>query len=236
MGIEWGRNDRRLMIGGLCGIGFALSTAVLLRQVPWAHFGIKWWATSTQLLGTLITGFGLLYAWLRATRFWDRVWPQIQRVLAWLFGPTHAVVHAPAMLSSAAKLDADVFVGLRLNRGRPVAEQLEQIEAYINTRLPQQFTDFSNRIRELKRALEDARSESQEAVAQAAADARAAIDKLTARLDTTQALDLTWAIVGLFITAGGIILSYGAQRHHVFALVISRFAREYLSEPLRRSD
>jgi hypothetical protein len=199
-------------LAALCGIGFALGVAVLLRQVPWASLGIGWWANTVQLVGTLVTGFGLLYAWARATEFWGHNWPHVKRLWGQLWGkPVHHHVYATDALAILAGFEADAWVGLgQLDRSSPVEEQLAQIERYINTQLPQQVQGLSQRIGDVRRELEEAQSRSEEAVKQARVDAQDAIDKLAARLDATQALDLTWAIVGLFITAGGILLSYWA--------------------------
>ena len=82
-----------------------------------------------------------------------------------------------------------------------------QVARYINTTLPREFASQSNRIRQVQRELQEANSRSEQAVEQARAEARAEIDGLAARLDNTQALDLTWAVIVLFITAGGILLS-----------------------------
>jgi hypothetical protein len=72
------RVDWRGFFAGLGGIALALCAVVALRQVPWASFGINEWATTVQLVGTLLTGFGLLYAYARATRFRSRHWPRIK--------------------------------------------------------------------------------------------------------------------------------------------------------------
>jgi hypothetical protein len=205
------RRDARLFVGALCGIAFSLGAAMLLRQVPWATYGFKWWANTVQLLGTLVTGFGLLYAWARATRFWGRTWPRIKRWWAQLWGrPVNQVVRPAGFTGGLVGLEAEVMVGLGLDRSLPLQEQLLQVERYINTRLPQELTGLSRRIREVRRELQDADSRSQQAVAQAKAQAQAGLKELAARLDSTQALDLSWAIVGLFITAMGVFLSYWA--------------------------
>jgi Sec-independent protein translocase protein TatA len=76
--------------------------------------------------------------------------------------------------------------------------------------LAQEFKSVGVSIGRVRDELQQAKAESDEAVAAAEAKAQETIDDLKARLDATQALDLTWAIVGLFITAGGILLSYWA--------------------------
>jgi hypothetical protein len=205
------RADWRLFVGVVCGIAFCLAAAVLLRQLPWATYGVKWWANTVQLIGALVTGFGLLYAWARATRFWGRSWPRIRGAWNRLWGrPVQANVYANATSAILIGGEADVWLGLGKLDGLPVEEQLARIDRYINTQLPPQVIGLSQRIRDVRRELKEAQSRSEEAVKQARADAQHAINQLAARLDATQALDLTWAIVGLFITAGGLVLAYWA--------------------------
>jgi uncharacterized protein YicC (UPF0701 family) len=101
-------------------------------------------------------------------------------------------------------------VDLGVDRTLPLEDRLAQIEKYINTEVRRQFSGINNEIGRLRSEVENLHNLSETVAKQARADLRAEIDQLAARLDTTQALDLTWAIVGLFVTAGGILLSYWA--------------------------
>jgi len=103
-----------------------------------------------------------------------------------------------------------VFIGLRLDRSLPVEEQLAQVERYINETLAQEFKSVGVIMGRVRDELQQAKAESEKAIADAEAKAQKAIDDLTKRLDATQALDLSWAIGGLFITAVGVFLSYWA--------------------------
>jgi len=205
-----GRDDRRLVIGALCGIALCLGAAMLLRQVPWASFGIKWWATSMQLVGTLVTGFGLLYAWVRATGVWSRHWPRIKMWLAWwLFGKPFDQSLYPAGIDATLKGGRPYpWVRLGLDRTKPIKHQLEHIVQYINTELRRALKGIDTEIGRLRDQLEEMRIDSEVAEQQFRAHMQAQIDELAARLDRTQILDLSWAIGGLFITAIGIFLSY----------------------------
>lgn len=173
-------------------------------------FSVEWWSTTVQFVGTVVTGGGLFYAWNRASRFWDRTWPSIKRQWGRLWGRSTGGggLQATATTVGTGTTHADVFVGLNLDRALPVEQQLQQVQEYINTRLPEQTIELSRRILEVQRALSEARTESAAAVERATADARTAIDELERRLDATQALDLTWAIVGLAITAVGTFINY----------------------------
>lgn len=212
MTVKLRRADVRLLIGALFAIAMCISVGLLLRQLPWAtYWGTKWWSTTMQLVGTLVTGFGLLYAWARATRFWSRTWPRIERLLARLFEwPQHQVVRPGGAAMGLFGWEPSVFVGLGLDRTLTVEDQLTQIERYINTNLAQEFKSVSVSLGRLRRELEQAKAQSEQAIAEAEAKAQKAIRDLESRLDATQALDLSWAIGGLFVTAAGTFLSYWA--------------------------
>jgi hypothetical protein len=62
-----------------------------------------------------------------------------------------------------------------------------------------------NRSDQRKRA---ARSVAESSTKQAFANAKVEIERLAAQLDKGQALDLRWTIIGLFVSAGGMWLSY----------------------------
>jgi hypothetical protein len=53
-----------------------------------------------------------------------------------------------------------------------------------------------------------ARSVAESSTKQAFANAKVEIERLAAQLDKGQALDLRWKIIGLFVSAGGMWLSY----------------------------
>jgi hypothetical protein len=97
------RVDWRGFFAGLCGIALALAVAALLRQVSWASYGITWWATTVQLVGTLVTGFGLLYAYTRATGFWTRHWPRVKMWWARLWGKPFDQTIYPGSIDATRK-------------------------------------------------------------------------------------------------------------------------------------
>lgn len=205
-----GRTDLRLFIGALYGIGAALGVGLLLHKLPWDTYGVTWWSITVQLVGTLLTFGGLLYAWERARRFWSRsIWPRIQRLLV---KPFPQAIRVEGNSSKAAFGDMHVLRGMApLDRTLPVEEQLRRVEEYIKTDLPQWFNAVFDNIGKVSRELQAAKTDSHTATLAAEAKARKAIRDLEKRLDSTQALDLSVAIVGLFVTAIGVFLGYWAN-------------------------
>lgn len=204
----------RLFIGALYGIGAVLGAGLLLRQLPWETYGVTWWATTVQLIGTLLTFGGLLYAWERARRFWTplwklRIWPQIRRLIVKPFHQT-MLISGPAR--STAKAHAPyVLRGMaRIKPTDSVEEQLRKIQEYIETDLPQWFDAAFDQISMVSSNLRQAKTESRTAVLEAETKARKAIRDLEKRLDSAQSLDLSVAIVGLFVTAIGVFMGYWA--------------------------
>jgi hypothetical protein len=102
----------RQIISALYGIGAALGAGLLLRQLPWETYGVVWWSTTVQLIGTLLTFGGLLYAWERSRRFWSRrVWPRIRR---WMAKPPTQVIYLDAATSGTGGVgNAYLFRELR---------------------------------------------------------------------------------------------------------------------------
>jgi hypothetical protein len=72
------------------------------------------------------------------------------------------------------------------------------------------FASMSGRIDELRHELKVARTLGESSAQKALADIETKIEKLTAELNKIQALDLRWAIGGLFISAIGTFLGYWA--------------------------
>ena len=205
------RVDWRGFFAGLGGVVVALAVAAALRQAPWASFGIKWWATTVQFFGALVAGFGLLYAWVRAAGFWGRHWPRIKMWWARLRGKPFDQTLYPAGINATLKGGRPYpWVRLGLDRTKPHEHQLEQIEHYVNTELRRELKGIDTEIGKLRDELAEMRIDSEVAKQQFRAHVQAQINDLAARLDRKQVLDLSWAIGGLFITAGGVLLDYWA--------------------------
>lgn len=98
-----------------------------------------------------------------------------------------------------------------LDPTQPVEEQLRRVEEYIKTDLPQWFSALFDQINKVSSELRQAKSESKTAVLEAETKARKAIRDLETRLGDAEALDLSVAILGLFVTAIGVFLGYWAN-------------------------
>ena len=71
-----------------------------------------WLSATVELVGTLLTGFGLLYAYGRATRLPARLrelWERIRH------GPRNITISAAPLLISVGMLGADVHVAFKLD-------------------------------------------------------------------------------------------------------------------------
>ena len=101
----------------------------------------------------------------------------------------------------AARHDEGVEVNYRLDR------TLAPLEGFVNDMLITKLPPISNRIRELRRETA-ARSAAESSTKQAFANTKVEIKRLAAQLDKGQPLDLRWTIIGLFISASGMWLSY----------------------------
>jgi hypothetical protein len=72
------------------------------------------------------------------------------------------------------------------------------------------FKQIFTRLDEIKADIEQANSAATEKTNEAYNQAKAEIDKFRTELDRSQALDLRWAIFGLYIASIGVALSYWA--------------------------
>lgn len=76
--------------------------------------------------------------------------------------------------------------------------------------LVERFTSISGRIDEVRHEVKVARTLAESSASKALADIETKIEKLTAKLNKIQKLDLRPAIVGLALSAVGTFLSYWA--------------------------
>lgn len=213
---RWHREDRRLLVGALNGIAFALALGVLLRQVDWPSKGIGWWGVTTQFLGVITTFGGLSYAYIRARYggIWpwlDRIYARVERLWKLLRGKPMPVVVSPRIGVLELRPGSPfLFMGTRLDRAQRLQDQLAQIENYINTLLAKQLGDLNKRIDQVGTSVEEVRTLALAAAEKAFADAKAEIDKLAAQLARMQVIDLRWAILGALITVTGYAMYYWA--------------------------
>jgi hypothetical protein len=204
---------RGLAVGAL-GIGAALAVAVALRQVPWATFDRERWAATIQIVGTMITALGLTVAYARATRFRERAWQptidRLRRISYALFagrpvitGTMGAALQPPT--SSAGREGPAPFVRLR---NASTEDRIKALEANIDRLIGEDLPSIIERVNDVKADVVAARSLAKSEAENALAKAREAIRDIASNVDRTQTLDLRWAILGLLITAGGMVLGW----------------------------
>ena len=82
------RTDRCLLLYFVLPVEFCAAVALMVDwDLIWGVvLDVKWWATTLQFIGALVTALGLLWAYLRATRFREHRWPRIRRWLWRIFG------------------------------------------------------------------------------------------------------------------------------------------------------
>jgi hypothetical protein len=165
---------------------------------------VHYLSTAVQLVGTLVTGYGLLYAYGRATRlparlreWWDRVRHRRR----------DATVNVPAMLSTAAMLDADAHRPFTLDEDATPDEKFAETQKYVRE-LRNMFAPVNFAIDRIDKAIEQARKHADTAAAQALTDARVELQRLRDELNQLQAVDLRIAAAGAFVMALGYALSY----------------------------
>ena len=168
---------------------------------------MRYVSTAVELIGTLITAYGLMVAYGRIRGLPERLrelWRRVARRPAHVTGEMGATMVAAQMSASA-----EVEHNYRLDETAPVQLQLAQLLVYI--RDSRTFIDeATNNIGRLDDAIDAASTHADDVAAQALTDARAEIDDLGRRLDEVQAADLSVAVVGVLITALGIALSFCA--------------------------
>ncbi|GAT04904.1 uncharacterized protein RMCFA_5015 [Mycolicibacterium fortuitum subsp. acetamidolyticum] len=175
---------------------------------------LKWWSTTLQFSGALIASVGLGWSYLRATRFWQRRWPGIRaRMMRILFGmprPQNIVVGPMGATMGLFGFHAVAKVGYNLDRAKSMEEQITQLEHFINRLMNEEIAPINNEIAKLKNGLKEARELAESKAQEVLTTTRAEIGRLAMQLDRTQAFDIRWAIVGLFIAAVGTFLQYWA--------------------------
>ena len=165
---------------------------------------MHWLSTTVQLVGTLVTAYGLFYAYGRATRmparlrqWWDRVRHKRR----------DAHVQVPAMLSSTGTLDADVRTDFKLGENATTDEKLAQLETNVR-QLRAMFTPINFAIERLDKAIQKAKEYANTAADEALAKAKTELQQFRDELKALQAVDLSIAGSGALIMALGYALSY----------------------------
>lgn len=199
---------------GVVGVAAALALALALRQVPWETFDRQRWASTVQIVGTMTTAIGLAVAYLRTTRFRERRWrPAVDRMRRIYYelrggGPIvtgTAAMPLKPMSTSAGREGPAPFVRVR---NASAEERIRALEAIIDRLIGEDIPSIIERIKDMKPEIDAARSLAKSESDKALTEAQKAIKGLARDVDRTQTLDLRWAILGLLITAGGMVLGW----------------------------
>jgi uncharacterized membrane protein YccC len=161
-------------------------------------------STSVQLAGTLVTGYGLLYAYGRAKSLPARIrewWARIRR------RPPRNV-SIGAHLSVEAQLSAEAHRPFTFDQNATTDEKLAQLETYVRKLRIMFDNPVKAEIARLDRAIDQAKEHANAAAEQSLTAAKVELQRFGDRLNELQAVDLSVAAAGAFIMAAGYVLSY----------------------------
>lgn len=193
-------DSRRQLLPWAIVIGVAVVPPVGLLILGYTHYV----STTVQLVGTLVTGYGLFYAYGRATGLAARLrewWANVRHK------PRNIIIDAAPLLISVSLSAADVHVGFKLDENATIDEKFAHLEGYVRE-LRGMFGSVNAAIERLDKAIEQAKKHADTAAAQALTDAKVELQGFSDRINKLQAVDLSIAAVGAFIMAGGYALSY----------------------------
>jgi hypothetical protein len=173
---------------------------------------MRYAATVVELLGTLVTAYGLAVAFGRTTGLLGRLRGRLRAFWLRITRQRHDIDIRPHGIGSTLAggiPTVEVHHPFQLDENTSVQLQLRQLANCVRE-LRQMFPPIITRIAELDAAIEHTKVRADTAAARALAEAKAEIDRFGKQLDQLQAADLTIAVVGVLITAVGIVLSFWA--------------------------
>ncbi|MFT8180665.1 hypothetical protein ACLXNF_24080 [Mycobacteroides chelonae] len=161
-------------------------------------------ANGIQLVGTIITAWGLAIAYGRAKKIPDqiRAWWHRKRSHP---GRGHEIF-VPGIDRTGGVGIPDTLGGFQLDRDKEVPDQLIQLEAYAH-RLASSLRSIHLTVVQHGEDIEKVEKNSESRVRQALSEAKAEIKQFGDHLDELQAVDLKVAILGVAITVIGIGLA-----------------------------
>ena len=165
---------------------------------------------TTQLVGSVLAFLGLLTAYLRARHRGDTVWEQIRGFFLRLVGRPvpEPVPEAQASGTYAFRGGATKSRPLWPHRELDIQDQIDGIVEHIN-KVGGDITEIFGHLGGLQAAVVRLDGLAVEKSTEAYQKARAEIDELR-REDQSAALDLRWAIFGVYIATIGVALSFWA--------------------------
>jgi hypothetical protein len=191
------------LVTGLVALGASIVLGVLT----------CWWfaAAIAQLIGSALTFVGLLFAYLRARHPGETLREHLYAFGLRLigrqpvpFGVTTGTAHGTGHFSAYAE------AGLQDQPDLDLQDQIDRLADYIRQHVMGNFRQVFDRLNQIKIDIEQANNAATEKANEAYRKARADIDELRRDLDQSAALDLRWAIFGLYIATIGVALNFWA--------------------------
>jgi hypothetical protein len=161
-------------------------------------------STTVQWVGGLVTGYGLLYAYGRATRLPTRLREWLARIR---HKPRNLTMDVAPAFIGVGTLGADVYELFTLDQNATADAKFAELERYVRE-LRAMFGPVNRAIQQLDKAIEQAKKHAEAVAAQALNDAKVELGRLDEKLKDLQAVDLSIAAAGAFIMAAGYVLSY----------------------------
>ncbi|OMC32012.1 hypothetical protein A5739_11370 [Mycobacterium colombiense] len=227
-----GRDDARSLLKAACSIAAILATAVLVGHHVEPQGSVAlWWdahwqlirhcalsrkniAVEIQAVGALIAFYGLLRAYVRA-RYRQSV---SERIVRWIKIVWGRLLHLPQTITLTGIPPARNFGRMGVTQSPPphsvditqsLHEQIRHLAQYVNDRTGE-TSKMAIDITELKLGFDGLKDSMSDLASEMREHTTNEIHSFNKQLDSTQALDLGWAIVGLLISFAGTVWGYGA--------------------------
>lgn len=223
-----GRDDARLLLKAVCGIATIFAATVFVGQHTDPHGSAAvWWnsqyarhlfsrknaAAEIQAFGALITFYGLLRAYLRATydqtvteriatwitQVWGRLLKLPQTIIVSTI-PSTSRVGRPGIVQTPPPHQVDITLSL--------SEQIAQLAQYVNDRT-NEASQMAINTTKLELDIHGVKEEMMDLERKLKVHMDTQIQAFDRNLDSRQALDLTWAIWGLLISFVGTAWGFG---------------------------
>ena len=187
-----------------------LAVAVVCVLLAWL-LSAKVTSISAQLFGSLLTLFGLLFAYLQVSNRGKTVPAQLREFFLTLIGRHQPNVHSIECAATVtASCSVDLQVVLRDLRELPVQEQIDKLAHYIRNHVTEDHGQLLHRLKELQSVVEKAHSAAFEQSKMAYKKSSDDLQQFGREQDQQQVLELRWAIFGIYIMTIGTVLSYWA--------------------------
>jgi hypothetical protein len=179
----------------------------IIAAVGWSAKSTSFWA---QLIGSTLTFIGLLVAYMRAKHPGDTLAAHIRGFVLRLVCKQTSKPTPIGQASGTYAFRGGVIPdrGFRHDRDLDLQAQIDDIVGYLNDDLVREAVAVGGRLDELKAETARTAGLADERSAEAYQKAKAQIDELKRELDRSAALDLRWAIFGLYVATIGVALSW----------------------------